>query len=242
MKKTIYYIVIFLSVFVEMNAQTARTYADEVIPGKTWIIASAGPVGILPKDVLLDYSNPLNNKTITVGFRHLFPTNLGYKASVHYTTFAGTNSTGAFTSSLYQGSFQAEYMLIGGYFATEPSRNNLTAFAGAGYNYNNSSTGGTPLFVKYFPSVFTGLGYERNVTNRITLGVDLTISYLFTPYLAGIYSFASSSTSIVNNKPVTTTLGISNNITPSIEFTMTYNIDRVPKHGKDCNCDWDWGF
>jgi hypothetical protein len=241
MKKTIYCIIIFLSVFFEMNAQ-ARAYADEVIPGRTWIVVSAGPVGILSNDVSLDYANPLNNKTISVGFRHLFPTNLGYKASLHYTTFAGTNSTGAFTSSLYQGSFQAEYMLIGGYFANEPNRNNLTVFAGAGYNYNNSSTGGTPFFVKYFPNVFAGLGYERNITSRMTLGVDLQISYLFTPYLAGIYSFASSTTSIVNNRPLTITSGLSNNISPSIEVTMTYNIDRVPKHRKDCNCDWDWGF
>jgi len=241
MKKTIYCIVIFLLVFFEMNAQTARTYADEVIPGRTWIVVSAGPVGILPKDMSLDYSNPLNNKTVSVGFRHLFPTNLGYKASLHYTTFAGTNSDGAFTSSLYGGSFQAECMLIGGYFANEPNRNNLTAFAGAGYNYNTSSTAGSP-FVKYFPNVFAGLGYERNITSRMTLGVDVQISYLFTPYLAGIYSFASSSTSIVNNRPVTITSGLSNNISPSIEVTMTYNIDRVPKHRKDCNCDWDWGF
>jgi len=226
-----------------MNAQTARAYADEVIPGKTWIVVSAGPVGILPKDVSLDYANPLNNKTISVGFRHLFPTNLGYKASLHYTTFAGKNSDGGFTSSLYGGSFQAECILIGGYYASKPNKNTLTAFAGAGYNYNNSSTGGVPpFFVKYFPNVFAGLGYERNITSRITLGVDLKFSYLFTPYLAGIYSFGSSTTSIVNNIPVTITSGISNNITPSVEVTMTYNIDRVPKHRKDCNCDWDWGF
>jgi len=226
-----------------MNAQAARAYADEVIPGRTWIVVSAGPVGILSNDVSLDYANPLNNKTISVGFRHLFPTNLGYKASLHYTTFAGTNSDGAFTSSLYGGSFQAECILIGGYYASEPNKNTLTAFAGAGYNYNNSSTVGKSIYVKYFPSVFAGLGYERNVSSRMTLGVDLQMSYLFTPYLVGIYSSASSTTTMgPNNNLVTITSGLSNNISPSIEVTMTYNIDRIPKHRKDCNCDWDWGF
>ena len=242
MKKTIYCILIFLFVFFEMNAQTARTYAEEVIPGRTWIVVSAGPVGLFPKDVSLDYSNLLNNKTISIGFRHLFPINLGYKASMHYTTLGGTNSIGTFTSSLYQISFQAEYMLVGGFFAKKPIKNNLSAFAGAGYNYNNSSTDADNSFVKYFPNVFAGLTYERNVTNRMTLGVEMKISYLFTPYLAGIYSYATTTTTIENNKLVINNNGISNNISPSIEFTMSYNIDRIPKNKKDCNCDWDWGF
>jgi hypothetical protein len=242
MKKIISCIFIFSLLFCELKAQ-ARSYEDSPLPGKTWIVLAAGPAYILT-GYAYDGTKLTNNKTVSLGFRHLFPTNVGYKAALHYGLFAGSDSiSNQYTSIIYEGTFQAEYILLGGPFSSTPNKNTLSIFAGVGYVYNVSkSTGDTITYKKYFPDLFTGIGYQRNITNRITLGLNLSIKYLFSPYILGEPSFAHQGVTVdKSGRSDTYTRGLKDNIIPSLEISLTYNVDKARKNKKGCNCDWDWG-
>jgi len=224
---------------VEMNAQT-RVYSETRVPGQTWILATVGPAYIISSD---SYDKGLlSNKMVSVGFRHLFPSNIGYKAAVHYGFFKGIDSASVYTSQLLEASFQLEYALIGGPFTDTPNRDMLSAFGGVAYNINMSTSALTSSsYTKSFPDIFAGLGYQRTMTRRLTIGVNLTLRYMFSPYMLGRNSYAGITYSVDNKgNTIAKPYGLSNNIIPSLDFALTYNIDKKRKNKKDCDCGWTW--
>jgi len=241
MKKIIFFVAVFLLPIVEMSAQ-ARMYSDTRVPGQTWILATVGPAYIISSD---SYDKGLmSNKMVSIGFRHLFPNNIGYKAGIHYGFFKGTDSASVYTSKLLEASFQLEYSLLGGPFTSIPNKDMLSAFGGAAYNLNMSTSTSaltSTSYTKSFPSLFVGLGYQRTISRRFTMGLNLTLNYLFSPYLLGRNSYSGITYSVDNKgNTIANPYGLSNNIIPSLDFMLTYNIDKKRKNKKDCDCGWTW--
>lgn len=216
MKKIIVSLIILTCCFFEVKSQP-RSFSELGLPGKTWIIASAGPSFIFPSNIQSDPAF-LSNQSLSLGFRHLFQSNWGYKAALHYRTYKGLDSGSAFQSNLVDGTFQAEYVLWGGPFAEQQNRNTLSVFMGTGYVYNQSTS--IKTYNKSFPEFFTGFSYQRNLTRQITLGFDCGINYLMANHLTGQEVEISK-----------------RNLITTFEFSITYNINKVPKNEKDCNCD-----
>ena len=225
MKKIIVCLIIFSCCFLEIKSQP-RSFLDLGLPGKTWIVASAGPSFIFPSDIKSDPAF-LSNQSVSLGFRHLLPSNWGYKVSVHYRTFKGLDLGLPFQSNMFDGTFQAEKVLWGGPFAEYPNKNTLSVFMGTGYVFNKSIQIAT--FNKSFPEFFAGVSYQRNITRQITLGFDCGINYLISNHVIGRF--------VENSKKL---FKLDDNVITTIEFSVAYNINKVPKNQKDCNCDLDF--
>jgi len=75
----------------------------------------------------------------SVGLQHIFPNNIGLKASIYYGNFSGTDSLSrnsargyAFTSNIEELAVQGEYFFYGGPYSKSNNRNSLYVFAGVG--------------------------------------------------------------------------------------------------------------
>jgi hypothetical protein len=189
MKKVIVCFIIFSCCFLEIKSQP-RSFSELGLPGKTWIVASAGPSFIFPSDIKSDPAF-LSNQSLSLGFRHTFQSNWGYKAGLHYRTFKGLDLGSPFQSNMIDGTFQAEYILWGGPFAEYQNKNTLSVFMGTGYVFNKSTSNvslpGELIFNKSFPEFLIGFGYQRNLTRQITLGFDCGINYLISNHVLGRY-------------------------------------------------------
>jgi len=182
----------------------------------------------------------------SVGVHHLFPNNIGLKASIYYGKFSGTDSLSrnsargyAFTSNIEELAVQGEYFFYGGPYSKSNNRNSWYVFAGVGIINSQAAltykgeilTGLNPdrpndeinLNPKPALVIPFGLGYQYRLNDKLTFGAEFGYHYIFSDFADGI------STPDGGNKDVLAAL----------TFTFTYKFaDSGPSMKNRCNCVW----
>jgi len=163
------------------------------------VIVSLGPEYCFAdtKETAITQS-PLRNYDISFGIRIKYPTNFGYRVSIGYSAFTG--SDGASPARSYSFASQAchiaamgEYTLsFGNVYGDRIAPNSVYIFAGMGllnsranlnysfktdYEYNTNAT--------VSPFIPVGIGYQYNLSNNFQLGVEYNVRWSFSDYLDG---------------------------------------------------------
>lgn len=188
-----------------------------------------------------DYVMSNTRYLVAWGIKKVYPNNTGIKASVAFSTFAGTDENSrnwtrgySFTSNLFEFLVQGEYMLLGGPYSKPLIPHSLYAFVGGGILNSDSKLklNGVPgasrpqdnvraqITAPVFPF---GVGYQYRMTKKWTIGAEFGWHYILSDYVDGVHPTGSKN----------------NDALAALTVTMTYKIYGVAANDDRCNCERD---
>lgn len=208
MKRLLISVLIVMFFVTGLSAQWGRGLYDRRAETHNYLTTSFGPAYCYSDaqgSVINQIS--LNNYNASIGYRRLYASNFGYKASFDYSAFSGTDkgskygTTGRqymYNSNVMQVSFLAEYTVrIGANTYNNVSTNALYGFVGAGVlrsdanlrNINNQPYTVIPHYeymkVNYAPVIPFGLGYQYYVNNSFLIGFEVFGRYPLSDFIDG---------------------------------------------------------
>ncbi|MBP1675607.1 MAG: hypothetical protein H6Q20_166 [Bacteroidetes bacterium] len=171
----------------------------------------------------------------SLGYRLVFPNNLGLKATLFYGSFEGmdvgtsNHSRGYFfNANAAEFTLYAEYILYGGPFNTAGNPHTVFIYGGAGILKNHVYH--YPTLIRPYdtqkldvvtPTLPFGLGYTYSLNSNFAVGVDIGWHIAFTDFLDGISSGASQY----------------NDLPAYLNLTVSYTITGGKGVRRNCNCN-----
>ncbi|MFZ4726685.1 MAG: DUF6089 family protein [Paludibacter sp.] len=207
MKKILYILFVLLIFLPDLGAQRRNGLIGRRNGTSGSLVATVGPSFCLGDPTASIFKETfkigVHNYDISVGFRHWFPNNLGYKGTFTYANYAGSdkpNSRGtaplSFVSNYYEASIRAEYAIMFGsrYGYIAPSA--VYGFIGGAY-LNSSVT--FPQYEKDGVMINSfqgnpsnsgfaipfGLGYLFKYDTNLSIGAEFMIKYSLTDFVDG---------------------------------------------------------
>jgi hypothetical protein len=234
MKKILFIILFFLILLPDLGAQRRRGFMS--LRNRTFnratgsIIASVGPsfcIGDPYASIFKEtFNNGVHNYNASLGFRHWFPNNFGYKGTFTYANYAGSDKVDKFhgglpysyVSNYFEASIRAEYAIkFGSRWGRIPPFA-VYGFIGGAYlnsivkfpQFDNNggsinSAPGSPYNSGF--AIPFGVGYQYEYNKYITIGAELMAKYSLTDFVDG---YSSSKTS--------------NDLIYGVSFTIGYKI------------------
>jgi len=271
MRKIILFAILVLIFSIEMNAQRSRklysitpTITDlnighdglvkPILQGTMSIMFSAfgpaycfGDPGVMSTKKfflnIFDFNLLDTRFMYSLGLRHIFPNNLGVKATFYYGTFIGSDVGSlyptrgySFQSKVLEFTLHAEYIFLGGPNSKRLTPHTMYVFAGGGIMHSNAilqykdSVISSPPTERKFdkiqlittaPVIPVGLGYQYRINNRLTLGAEFVYHSVFSDFVDGLQTQGSK-----NDDALT-----------SLSFTFSYKIFQN-RYKSSCNCNF----
>jgi len=272
MRKIILFTLFFLFFINEMNAQRVKklysltpTITDlnigndglvkPIVAGTMSIMLSAfgpaycfGDPGVLSTKKfffnVFDFNLLDTRFMYSLGVRHIFPNNVGMKATAYYGTFIGTDEGSlypargySFKTNVMEFTLQAEYIFLGGPNSKRLNPHTMYVFAGAGIMHSNAilKFENNAIFVPVIgrlndkiqliataPVLPIGLGYQLRLNYRWSLGGEFVYHTVFSDFVDGLQTSGSK-----NNDALT-----------SISFTFAYKLFQN-RFKNPCNCNFN---
>jgi len=255
MRNTFICLVIISLLSAGLKGQNRSGLFGHKLPGTRYVMLSAigpaycfGDLGVLDtKQVLLsffDYRMFDTRILFSLGLRHVFPNNMGVKATAFYGVFGGTDKGSkypdrgySFETTVYELSIQSEYVLLGGPNSKRTTPHTLYGFIGGGFMYSKAYLTYKNISIKktedarlgdivkptnLAPVVPFGLGYQYQLSKIFSLGTELGWHYLFSDYVDGINTPQSNFFDIL----------------ASLTFTFSYKISSSFPNEDKCHCLW----
>jgi hypothetical protein len=204
MKRLFLSVLILFTFFLVPHAQRrSRGLVNESKETQGYLFLSIGPEFCFADPTASPYSQSLlKNNNFTLGYRKLYPNNLGYKFEVSCMNFTGNDTVSlssirrySFHSQVLKAAFMGEYSIILGrryYYRSTPSL--IYGFLGAGVlrsiaNLNcdpaNIVDNYTYKRIYNCPVIPFGGGYRYNFNNGFLLGFEVNYNYTFSDYIDG---------------------------------------------------------
>lgn len=209
MKKILLFFILALLVFTEIQAQRRNGLIRRRSNSAGSIVASFGPAYCFgdPKDS--PFGNSFVNGTnadFSLGFRQRFANNLGYKATMVYGNYVGTesplNRNLDFNSNVLQFSVRGEYGYEFGFGRFRRDKPNFVyGFIGAGImsskiSHNLVSYPGVDIKSNVLTEVTPyGFGYQYDFNNNFMLGAEVGWQFPLSDYIDGLHPISGSSKS-----------------------------------------------
>lgn len=130
-----------------------------------------------------------------IGFRQIFPNNLGYKAALHFGSYHGidlnplTYRQAEYTAKVSEFSLQAEYTIWGGPYSDNSNPNALYAFGGIGILNSAAEAKARgeqlPNSNIIAPFIPIGVGYKYDFNESFSLGAEVGAHIVFNDMVEG---------------------------------------------------------
>lgn len=214
MKNGLICFLVILLFLPEVNAQRRNGLIVRRLESAGSLILSVGPTYCIGDQ----YGFPLNkslsggihNIDVSLGFRHRFTGNYGYKATLSYNNFAGDdmgNPRGfSFVSNEIQLTIQGEYAIFWGKKYGRTTPHSLYGFAGFGIMNSKAdliydpvkrgNAGDTYQATDTAPLIPFGMGYQYEINQKMSLGAEGTIQYTFSDFVEGFKTKKSTSNDV----------------------------------------------
>ena len=202
MKRILIFTILLILIFTELYAQRGRGLIGRRKNSTGSIVLSAGPTycagdqyGFPNPNYLTNiFKNSLfsgNNADVSLGFRHKFPNDFGYKATFLYGKYAGEDDVKyhndgsdrySFNAQILQFTARAEYSKDFGRRYARSTPSNIYGFLGAGL-INSAGTylptyiesnNNTPFDYKITTAIITGgIGYQYELLGKYYIGAEI---------------------------------------------------------------------
>jgi len=160
-----------------------------------------------------------HNYNASLGFRHSFPSNFGYRASLYYGDYSGADKTHnehkdgyySYNSKILEFSVRGEYSIHFGLKYDKNTPNTLYGFAGLGVlNSAVKFPVGSPQGrANNISGVgILGGGYRYYLTDQVSIGTELEFHYSSNDYVDGYHPITSKN----------------NDVLVGVSFTLAYKI------------------
>jgi len=179
----------------------------------------------------------------SLGLRHIFPNNVGVKATAYFGTFKGTDVGSlypargySFKTNVMEFTLHAEYIFMGGPNSKRLNPHTMYVFAGAGILHSNAilkygdilvsapaaerSTDKIQL-IATAPVIPVGLGYQFRINSRWSLGAEFAYHTVFSDFVDGLQTVGSKKDDALS----------------SISFTFAYKLFQN-RYKNPCNCNF----
>ncbi len=214
MKNGLICFLIILFFLPESNAQRRNGLIGRRLESTGSLILSFGPTYCIGDQfgfpLNKSLSGGLHNIDFSLGFRHRFTGNYGYKATFAYNNFAGDDKGNprefSFTSNVFQLTIQGEYAKFFGKKYGRSTPHSLYALVGLGIMNSNANlvydperrgnAGDTTKETDTAPLIPLGLGYQYAIDQKMSLGAEGTIQYTFSDFADGFKTKNSKSNDI----------------------------------------------
>jgi len=239
-------------------AQGKNGLIGHKLPGTRSIMLSAigpaycfGDVGGSPSEQILfgvnDWDISKTGYMASLSLRHVFPNNVGIKATAFYGNYTGSDENSrqsidykrhySFRTDILEFAVHGEYTIFGGPYSRNSSPHTLYVYAGAGIMYGRATlkyNGITIIshpknrpddivkLVNIAPVIPLGLGYQYQFTRTFSLGAEFGWHYIFSDYLDGVHPKFSKNMDAL----------------AALSFTFTYKISTTFPSEDKCNCLW----
>jgi hypothetical protein len=192
MKRLLISFLIVMFFFNGLRAQWGRGLYDSRSETHNYLTTSFGPAFCF-SDAQGSWMNQinLNNYNVSFGYRRLYASNFGFKATFDYSAFTGNDKGSkyvrrySYSSNVMQAAIQAEYTLrIGDRSYYNSVTNAIYGFVGAGVLRSDATLKGvdTPNYiviahyvyntVNYAPVIPYGLGYQYYISRNFFIGFE----------------------------------------------------------------------
>lgn len=224
MKKLMLSVLLVMFVFQGLQAQRRNGLIKHRSDNKGFITLSTGPAYCFGDP----YSSPFEksfingtNGEVALGFSNMFPTNFGYKATLHYANFSGSDKLGekqhsigyySYKSNVFEFTARGEYAYYFGRKYRHFVPNSVRGFLGLGVlnsmaTFPSGIVGKTAATIAF--AIPYGIAYQYDIQNsNFSVGAEFEGQYVFSDYVDGY-------------KPVFIT---SNDVLTSFKVTLGYRI------------------
>jgi hypothetical protein len=215
MKKILYILLILLFFLPDLGARRRYGLMSSRSETSGSLVASLGPsfcIGDPTASIFKEtFKAGLHNYDFSLGFRHWFPNNLGYKATFTYANYAGSDNPESFhsgvpysfVSNYYEASVRAEYAIMIGSRWGRIAPSAVYGFIGGAYMNSSvkfpqyimddtskiNSNQGTPSNTGFV--IPFGVGYQYKYDKKISIGAEFMLKYAFTDFVDGYHAKTS---------------------------------------------------